>query len=147
MLIWTELPSWSDCWFPSDHFSTMAAVRAEKMFWEILIRDWNHPCIVMQTIMNESWGINLKDASTSAPGCATPSIAIKGLLAPLGRLVVDNSPCEGNFHVKTDIDDFHQYYSMPDQVIIGTTGWRSWRRGRTGRSVLMAMRSAPGRNR
>ena len=63
MLIWTELPSWSDSWFPSDHFSTMAAVRADKMFWEILIRDWNHPCIVLQTIMNESWGINLKDAS------------------------------------------------------------------------------------
>ena len=33
MLIWTELPSWSDSWFPSDHFSMMAAVRADKMFW------------------------------------------------------------------------------------------------------------------
>jgi len=66
MLIWTELPSWSDCWFPSDHFSSMAAIRADRMFWEILIRDWNHPCIVLQTIMNESWGINLKDASQRA---------------------------------------------------------------------------------
>jgi hypothetical protein len=35
---------------------------------------------------------------------------------PLGRLVVDNSACEGNFHIKSDLEDFHNYYSMPDQV-------------------------------
>jgi hypothetical protein len=121
MLIWTELPSWSDSWFPADHFSTMAAVRADKMFWEILIRDWNHPCIVLQTIINESWGINLKDASQRDWLRATFD-RIKGLLAPLGRLVVDNSACEGNFHLKTDIEDFHQYYSMPDHV----EKWDQW---------------------
>jgi hypothetical protein len=121
MLVWTELPSWSDCWFPSDHFSTMAAVRADKMFWEILIRDWNHPCIVLQTIINESWGINLKDAA-QRQWLRTTFDRIKGLLAPLGRLVVDNSPCEGNFHLKTDIEDFHQYYSMPDQK----EHWDKW---------------------
>ena len=121
LLVWTELPSWSDCWFPADHFSTMAAVRAEKMFWEILIRDWNHPCIVLQTIMNESWGIDLKDASQRAWLRAMID-RIKGLLTPLGRLVIDNSPCEGNFHIKTDIEDFHQYYSMPDQA----ENWDRW---------------------
>lgn len=121
MLIWTELPSWSDCWFPADHFSTMAAVRTERMFWEILIRDWNHPCIVLQTIMNESWGINLKEASQREWLVATFD-RVKSLLAPLGRLVVDNSACEGNFHIKTDIEDFHQYYSMPDQV----EKWDKW---------------------
>ena len=121
MLIWTELPSWSDCWFPSDHFSSMAAVRADRMFWEILIRDWNHPSIVLQTIMNESWGINLKDASQRQWLRATFD-RIKDLLRPLGRLVVDNSPCEGNFHLKSDIEDFHQYYSMPDHLEL----WDRW---------------------
>jgi hypothetical protein len=121
ILIWTELPSWSDCWFPSDHFSIMASVRAEKMFWEILIRDWNHPCIVIQTIMNESWGINLKDADQRA-WLRQNYDRVKGLLAPLGRLVIDNSACEGNFHIKSDIEDFHQYYSMPDQV----DKWDTW---------------------
>jgi len=121
MLIWAELPSWSDCWFPADHFSTMAAVRSDRMFWEILIRDWNHPCIVLQTIMNESWGIDLKDATQRQWLIATFD-RIKGLLSPLGRLVVDNSACEGNFHIKTDVEDFHQYYSMPDQV----TKWEQW---------------------
>jgi hypothetical protein len=121
MLIWTELPSWSDSWFPSDHFSTMAAVRADRMFWEILIRDWNHPCIVLQTIMNESWGINLKDA-TQREWLRTTFDRIKNLLMPLGRLVVDNSACEGNFHIKSDIEDFHQYYSMPDHAEL----WDKW---------------------
>ncbi len=121
MLIWTELPSWSDSWFPSDHFSAIAAARTDKMFWEILIRDWNHPCIVLQTIMNESWGINLGDPS-QREWLRTTFDRIKSLLAPLGRLVIDNSPCEGNFHVKTDLDDFHQYYSMPDQV----ENWDQW---------------------
>ena len=121
MLIWTELPSWSDSWFPADHFSRMAAVRADRMFWEILIRDWNHPSIVLQTIMNESWGINLKDAS-QREWLRTTFDRIKDLLKPLGRLVVDNSACEGNFHVKSDIEDFHQYYSMPDHVQL----WDQW---------------------
>ncbi|MBV9610027.1 MAG: hypothetical protein JO187_10760, partial [Acidobacteria bacterium] len=121
MLVWAELPSWSDCWFPCDHFSMMAAVRGEKMFDEILARDWNHPCIVVQTIMNESWGINLKDAS-QRQWLRDNFNRMKQRLAPLGRLVVDNSPCEGNFHIKTDIEDFHQYYSMPDQHEL----WDKW---------------------
>jgi Glycosyl hydrolases family 2, sugar binding domain/Glycosyl hydrolases family 2 len=121
LLIWTELPSWSDSWFPADHFSTMAAVRTEKMFREILIRDWNHCCIVLQTIINESWGINLNDAS-QRDWLRMTFDEIKALLTPLGRLVVDNSPCEGNFHLKSDIEDFHQYYSMPDHL----DKWKSW---------------------
>ena len=121
MLIWTELPSWSDAWFPSDHFSNMAAIRADRMFWEILIRDWNHCCIVIQSIMNESWGINLDHASQREWLRGTFD-RIKELLRPLGRLVVDNSACEGNFHIKTDIEDFHQYYSMPDHM----EKWDKW---------------------
>ena len=31
------------------------------------------------------------------------------------RLVVDNSPCNGNFHVKTDLNDFHYYRSVPER--------------------------------
>jgi Glycosyl hydrolases family 2, sugar binding domain/Glycosyl hydrolases family 2/Glycosyl hydrolases family 2, TIM barrel domain len=123
MLVWAELPSWSDCWFPSDHFSTRAAVREERMFTEVLIRDWNHPCIVIQTIMNESWGINLKQPD-QRKWLREVFERIKQTLAPLGRLVVDNSPCEGNFHLRSDLDDFHQYYSMPDQV----QKWDTWLR-------------------
>ena len=121
MLVWTEMPSWSDCWFPCDHFSMRAAMRGEKMFEEVLIRDWNHPCIVVNTIMNESWGINLKQAEQRR-WLRDAFDRVKHTMEPLGRLVVDNSACEGNFHLKTDIEDFHQYYSMPDQTPL----WDKW---------------------
>lgn len=121
MLVWTEMPSWSDSWFPCDHFSMRAAIRAEHMFSEVMARDWNHPCIVVRTIMNESWGINLQqeDQRQWLRGAFERA---KAQVEPLGRLVVDNSSCEGNFHIKTDIEDFHQYYSMPDQ----STLWEKW---------------------
>src|SRR2546423_1033738 len=39
-----------------------------------------------------------------------------------GRLIVDNSACDNprgkpNFHMKTDIADFHMYFSMPDKTV------------------------------
>lgn len=121
MLVWAELPSWSDSWFPCDHFSLRAALRGEQMFAEILERDWNHPCITVQTIMNESWGINLGQPE-QRQWLRDAFDRIKSSVAPLGRLVIDNSPCEGNFHLKTDVEDFHQYYSMPDQAGL----WDKW---------------------
>ena len=121
MLVWAEMPSWSDSWFPSDHFSFRAALRAEHMFEEVMLRDWNHPSIVVRTIINESWGINLSD-SEQRRWLIEAFDRAKDSLRPLGRLVVDNSACEGNFHLKTDLDDYHMYYSMPDQV----EQWNAW---------------------
>jgi hypothetical protein len=115
MLLWCEMPSWSDCWYPSDHFSLKAAERGRRMFEEMLVRDWNHPCIVIQTVMNESWGIDLKDA-TQRTWLKNTFNWIKECVRPLGRLVVDNSACEGNFHLKSDLEDFHNYYSIPDHA-------------------------------
>ena len=36
--------------------------------------------------------------------------------------MVDNSACWGNAHVVTDIEDFHNYYAMPDHF----NQWREW---------------------
>jgi len=121
LMVWAEMPSWSDSWFPSDHFSLRAATRGEKMFAEIMQRDWNHPCIASRTVMNESWGINLKQEE-QRKWLLNTFEKVRSTLQPLGRLVIDNSACEGNFHLKTDIEDFHQYYSMPDQVKL----WDKW---------------------
>ncbi len=121
ILVWAEVPSWSDCWYPADHFSTKAAERGKKMFQEMIERDWNHPCIVIQTIMNESWGIDLKDSMQRAWLKDTFNW-VKEELGPVGRLVVDNSACENNFHLRTDLEDFHNYYSMPDHVDL----WEKW---------------------
>src|SRR5207245_11530716 len=66
MLLWCEMPSWSDCWYPSDHFSLKAAERGHRMFEEMLARDWNHPCIVIQTVIDrKSTRLNSSHGSIS----------------------------------------------------------------------------------
>jgi hypothetical protein len=109
MLVWYEMPSWNDF----NHFSVKAAERGERILREMTERDWNHPSIVIQSIINESWGADLKQPEQrrwlrEAFGRA------KNLVESRGILVVDNSACCDNFHLKTDINDFHQYFSQPD---------------------------------
>jgi hypothetical protein len=117
MLVWYEIPSWNDF----NHYSPRAAERGEKILAEMVERDWNHPSIVIQSVINESWGADLKNADQRLWLRATFERA-KRLTAPLGRLVTDNSACCGNFHVKSDLDDFHQYYSIPDH----SEAWDRW---------------------
>ncbi|RKY51741.1 MAG: hypothetical protein DRP86_00260 [Candidatus Neomarinimicrobiota bacterium] len=104
ILVWYELPNW-------DVFHEDVKVRARKTFDAMLHRDWNHPSLVIIGLINESWGIDLgkpaqrawlKDEFEYAKSVAT------------GRLVVDNSACWGNFHLKTDINDYHTYWAIPD---------------------------------
>ncbi|MDQ6652741.1 MAG: hypothetical protein M3Y84_08340 [Acidobacteriota bacterium] len=109
MLVWYEIPSWND----SNHFTATAAERGEKTFREMVERDWNHPSIVVQSIVNESWGADLKQEDQRRWLRAAYERARK-LTAPLGRLIVDNSACCDNFHIKTDIEDNHRYNSVPD---------------------------------
>ena len=109
MLIWYEIPSWNDF----NHFSPKAAERGEQVFREMVERDWNHPSIVVQSIINESWGADLKRPEQRRWLLEAFDRA-KKLTATRGILVVDNSACCDNFHLKTDIDDFHRYNSIPD---------------------------------
>jgi hypothetical protein len=117
MLVWYEIPSWNDF----NHYSGKAAARGEKTFAEMVERDWNHPSIVIQSVINESWGANLKQEDQRKWLRAAYERA-KKLTAPLGRLIVDNSACCDNFHLKSDLNDFHQYYSIPDNH----AAWDKW---------------------
>ena len=112
LLIWTELPN---------HIllSDEAKRRARETLAGMVERDWNHPSIGIWTIINESWGIDLTDASQRA-WLADTYVWMKSLDPT--RLVVGNSACSGNFHVATDIADFHVYYAMPDHY----HQWREW---------------------
>jgi hypothetical protein len=42
---------------------------------------------------------------------------------------VDNSACWGNFHLVTDLEDFHNYYAMPDHA----EQWQKWVNNLAGR--------------
>jgi hypothetical protein len=106
MLIWTEIPNVATL---TDRSKAALKSTMEGIFR----RDGNHPSIVIWTLINEDWGTRLcEDASHRS--------WLKGMVDWLrqvdpGRLVVDNSPCHGNFHVKTDINDFHYYRSVPER--------------------------------
>ncbi|MDQ2670210.1 MAG: glycoside hydrolase family 2, partial [Gemmatimonadota bacterium] len=83
-------------------------------------RDWNHPSIIIWTIANENWGLDLAVNAGHRAWLADVYARLKEV--DPHRLVVGNSPCFTNFHVVTDIEDFHNYYAMPDHY----RNWREW---------------------
>ncbi len=114
MLVWYEVPSW-------DRWTDASVARGHRIFDDMVARDWNHPSIVIQSLINEAWGIDMTKADQRA-GLSRWFDEAKTRTAPLGRLIVDNSACCENFHVRSDIDDFHQYFSIPDNA----AQWDKW---------------------
>ncbi len=106
LLIWTEIPNVAT-------FTEASARRMKDSMEGIIARDGNHPCIVIWTLINEDWGTRLCEDPAHRAWLAATFDWLRQ--RDPGRLVVDNSPCHGNFHVKSDIDDFHYYRSIPER--------------------------------
>ena len=106
ILVWYEIPNW-------DTFTSQSASRGIATFDGMLDRDWNHPSVVMISLINESWGIDLRDSTERRWLLDTYDYAKS---KATGRLIEDNSPCCDNFHMKSDIADWHTYWSIPDNM-------------------------------
>ncbi len=104
LLIWYEVPNW-------DKLTDNSKRREMETLRGMVERDWNRPSIIIVSIINESWGANLKEADQRL--WLKQAYQEAKTLVP-GWLVVDNSACCDNFHVATDVADFHQYNSIPD---------------------------------
>ena len=82
----------------------------------------NHPSIVAWTIINEDWGTDLRRVADHRRWLADAYEHLRQLDPT--RLIVDNSACGGpgdeNFHVRTDLADFHVYSLAPDHA----AAWR-----------------------
>jgi hypothetical protein len=104
ILVWYEIPNW-------DKLTDNSQRRALETLRGMVERDWNHPCLVIVSLINESWGINLKEAAGRQWLKAAYQEAKK--IVP-GWLVDDNSACYDNFHMATDIADYHTYSAIPD---------------------------------
>jgi hypothetical protein len=113
LLIWTELPNW-------EQLTESAKQRGRETMAGMIERDWNHPSIIIWTIINEAWGTELATNPDHRIWLAEMFDWVKQLDST--RLVVDNSPCFPNFHVRSDLDDFHYYAAMPD----GAQRWDQW---------------------
>jgi Glycosyl hydrolases family 2, TIM barrel domain/Glycosyl hydrolases family 2, sugar binding domain/Glycosyl hydrolases family 2 len=106
MLIWTEIPNVAS-------FTAKSAQRMRDTMLGILKRDFNHPSIVIWTLINEDWGTRVIEDASHRQWLKDTYDWLKGLDPT--RLVVDNSACHSNFHVKSDINDYHYYRSVPER--------------------------------
>ncbi len=105
MLIWTELPN-------GGMATDRSRGRKEKLLKGIVDRDVNHPSIIIWTIINENWGVDLVNDADHRDWLKRTFAWLKAY-DPL-RLVVDNSPLAPSFHVESDIADYHFYAAFPD---------------------------------
>lgn len=105
MLVWTEIPN-------VETFTPRSAARLRSTMEGILARDGNHPSIVIWTLINEDWGTRLREAPEQRAWLAETFDWLKEVDS--ARLVVDNSPCSINYHLKTDINDYHYYRVLPE---------------------------------
>jgi hypothetical protein len=116
ILLWCELPNWT-------HFSSVSAARGRATLERMVATMGNHPSIVIWTIINEDWGTRVRWEARDRMWLRETCAWLKRL--DPARLVVDNSACETpqtpNFHVRTDLADFHLYHLAPDNA----ARWRS----------------------
>jgi hypothetical protein len=74
----------------------------------------HHPSIAIWTLINEGWGIDLDDNPDDRRWLIETFDWAKTLIPE--SLLVDNSACfPRNYHLKTDIEDFHWYNGFPHQ--------------------------------
>jgi beta-galactosidase/beta-glucuronidase len=98
LLVWGEMAS------PYEYDETM--VKANMTEWmEVVERDYNHPCIIAWTLMNESWGI--PDILTDYRQ-QQHTLALYHMVKSLDstRLVISNDGWE---HTMSDITTIHDY--------------------------------------
>ncbi|MFP7297923.1 glycoside hydrolase family 2 protein [Neobacillus niacini] len=106
MLIWAEPPNYVK-------WTATAQKRFVKLLNEMMVRDYNHPSIIIWSIYNEEWGLewDLEFDKEKQEHVAKLFDEVKSW--DYTRLYCDNS---GWTHVKTDINDHHRYFALPEQI-------------------------------
>ncbi len=96
-LVWGEYPNWG-----LDYSSPYAVDTFLSEWAEVLNRDFNHPSIIGWCPFNETWDYNGRRQYD----------ALLAAVYDYTKAVDSTRPCidtSGNFHVKTDIYDVHDY--------------------------------------
>jgi hypothetical protein len=112
ILVWCELPNWT-------RFTHAAGARGRQTIEAMVEELDNHPSVVIWTIINEDWGTQLRYEARDRRWLHDTYAWLKALDPT--RLVVDNSACETpttpNFHIRSDLADFHVYFVAPDNAV------------------------------
>jgi hypothetical protein len=111
LLVWAEVPSWG-------RLTPASGARARDTLREMVEQLGHHPSLAIWTIVNENWGTDLINDAGHRAWLGETYDWLKEL--DRTRLVVDNSACwspdGGNFHVRTDVADYHAYFAMPEHA-------------------------------
>lgn len=98
MLVWCEAPS-------AYRYSDYAAEEFTKEWLEIVKQNYNHPCIITWTALNESWGISKVQTSVKQQHFVEGVYHVTKMLDPYRPVLVN----DGWVHTISDILTLHDY--------------------------------------
>lgn len=98
LLVWGEIGA-------AYLYSEQYADRIYREWLDVLRRDYNHPCIVVWTPLNESWGVQEIETDPRQQAHSEAMVAITKSMDTT-RLVVDNDGWE---HTNGDLPTIHDY--------------------------------------
>ena len=103
LLVWGEIGA-------AYIYSESYANRIYREWLDVLQRDYNHPCIVVWTPLNESWGVQEIETNLQQQAHSEALVAITKSIDST-RLVIDNDGWE---HTCGDLLTIHDYASSGD---------------------------------
>jgi len=124
LLIWAEIPSWRTFQPKTGIYPPVLddglKARLKQTLEEMIRRDFNHPSLIIWTIVNEDWG-TLIPLRAEDRAWLSEMYDLCKRLDPT-RLAVDNSACAApwgtSYHVKTDLNDYHWYNNIPEKTYV-----------------------------
>ena len=107
LIVWLDMPY-------AEFLAPTTREELRRVFQMSVATHGHHPSIAIWTLFNEGWGIDLDDNPDDRRWLIETFDWAKPLV-PDG-LLIDNSPCfPRNYHLKTEIEDFHWYNGFPHQ--------------------------------
>jgi len=107
LIVWLDMPY-------MQYLAPATREALRRVFRHSVFTHGHHPSISIWTLFNEGWGIDLDDNPDDRRWLIETFDQAKRLIPE--SLLVDNSPCfPRNYHLKTDIEDFHWYNGFPHQ--------------------------------
>lgn len=105
LVMWAEIPS-------SFEFSDKSIGNVIKDIPEIIKKHYNHPCVIIYTLLNESWGVNEIYANEKQQSLAN-SVYYLAKSLDNSRLIIGNDGWE---HTISDILTIHDYNSEGELI-------------------------------
>ncbi|HZZ22768.1 MAG TPA: hypothetical protein VFE60_09425 [Roseiarcus sp.] len=107
LIVWLDMPY-------TEFLAPTTREDLRRVFETSVATQGHHPSIAIWTLFNEGWGIDLDDNPDGRRWLIETFDWAKTLVPD--SLLVDNSPCfPRNYHLKTEIEDFHWYNGFPHQ--------------------------------